>query len=178
VDERDADALSATATGPIATDLEFAARDQRLRRQADSSTRTRRARGSRRWSASSPGCRSCTRWSRAERQLEVPKYVRPRTDTPALTIGHGGCFGCIYSCAARAATRCSGSRRCRSTTRRRGEVFLRPGDIVKFRPIDASATTRCGGAARACGSPDVSFSLDEFEAEPDGYNGRLLEVLG
>ena len=31
------------------------------------------------------------------RQLEVPKYVRPRTDTPALTIGHGGCFGCIYS---------------------------------------------------------------------------------
>ena len=32
-----------------------------------------------------------------ERQLEVPKYVRPRTDTPALTIGHGGCFGCIYS---------------------------------------------------------------------------------
>ena len=32
-----------------------------------------------------------------ERQLEVPKYLRPRTDTPALTIGHGGCFGCIYS---------------------------------------------------------------------------------
>src|SRR5262249_22130262 len=32
-----------------------------------------------------------------EFQLEVPKYVRPRTDTPALTIGHGGCFGCIYS---------------------------------------------------------------------------------
>src|SRR5471032_2252606 len=32
-----------------------------------------------------------------EHQLEVPKYVRPRTDTPALTVGHGGCFGCIYS---------------------------------------------------------------------------------
>ena len=32
-----------------------------------------------------------------ERQLEVPKYVRPRTDTPPLTVGHGGCFGCIYS---------------------------------------------------------------------------------
>ena len=25
-----------------------------------------------------------------ERQLEVPKYIRPRTDTPALTVGHGG----------------------------------------------------------------------------------------
>lgn len=32
-----------------------------------------------------------------ERQLQVPKYVRPRTDTPKLTVGHGGCFGCIYS---------------------------------------------------------------------------------
>jgi len=32
-----------------------------------------------------------------ERQLQVPKYLRPRTDTPKLTLGHGGCFGCIYS---------------------------------------------------------------------------------
>ena len=32
-----------------------------------------------------------------ERQIEVPKYLRPRTDTPKLTVGHGGCFGCIYS---------------------------------------------------------------------------------
>lgn len=31
-----------------------------------------------------------------ERQIEVPKYLRPRTDTPRLTVGHGGCFGCIY----------------------------------------------------------------------------------
>jgi urea carboxylase len=27
----------------------------------------------------------------------VPKYLRPRTDTPKLTIGHGGCFMAIYS---------------------------------------------------------------------------------
>ena len=27
-----------------------------------------------------------------ERQLEVPKYLRPRTDTPKLTVGYGGCF--------------------------------------------------------------------------------------
>ena len=30
-------------------------------------------------------------------QIEVPKYLRPRTDTPKLTVGHGGCFGAIYS---------------------------------------------------------------------------------
>ena len=32
-----------------------------------------------------------------QRQIQVPKYLRPRTDTPKLTVGHGGCFGCIYS---------------------------------------------------------------------------------
>jgi urea carboxylase len=31
------------------------------------------------------------------RQLQVPKYLRPRTDTPKLTVGYGGCFACIYS---------------------------------------------------------------------------------
>ena len=32
-----------------------------------------------------------------QRQIEVPKYLRPRTDTPKLTVGYGGCFSCIYS---------------------------------------------------------------------------------
>jgi len=32
-----------------------------------------------------------------QKQIQVPKYLRPRTDTPKLTVGHGGCFGCIYS---------------------------------------------------------------------------------
>jgi len=32
-----------------------------------------------------------------EKQLQVPKYLRPRTDTPKLTVGYGGCFSCIYS---------------------------------------------------------------------------------
>ncbi|MGO4872098.1 MAG: 5-oxoprolinase subunit B family protein, partial [Roseiarcus sp.] len=32
-----------------------------------------------------------------KRQIQAPKYLRPRTDTPKLTVGHGGCFSCIYS---------------------------------------------------------------------------------
>src|SRR5256885_2977760 len=32
-----------------------------------------------------------------QRQIQVPKYLSPRTDTPRLTLGHGGCFSCIYS---------------------------------------------------------------------------------
>ena len=32
-----------------------------------------------------------------EKQLEVPKYLSPRTDTPKLTVGYGGCFTAVYS---------------------------------------------------------------------------------
>jgi len=32
-----------------------------------------------------------------KRQIQVPKYLRPRTDTPKQTVGYGGCFSCIYS---------------------------------------------------------------------------------
>jgi urea carboxylase len=31
------------------------------------------------------------------RQIQAPKYVRPRTDTPRGTIGYGGCFTAIYA---------------------------------------------------------------------------------
>lgn len=31
------------------------------------------------------------------RQLEAPKYLSPRTDTPRLAVGHAGCFTVIYS---------------------------------------------------------------------------------
>ena len=33
----------------------------------------------------------------AEYRFGLPKYLRPRTETPKLTVGHGGCFACIYS---------------------------------------------------------------------------------
>ena len=78
-----------------------------------------------------------------ERQLEVPKYVRPRTDTPALTVGHGGCFGCIYS------VRGAGGYQMFGITPvpiydpgqelpdfEEFVCFFEPGDIVKFEPID------------------------------------------
>ena len=31
-----------------------------------------------------------------DRQIEVPKYARPRTDTPALAFSWGGAFAAIY----------------------------------------------------------------------------------
>ena len=124
-----------------------------------------------------------------ERQLEVPKYVRPRTDTPPLTVGHGGCFGCIYS------VRGAGGYQMFGITPlpiydpeqalpdfKNFVCFFRPGDIVKFEPIDRSRYDELRGRAEqgdvTIRQRPVNFNLAEFLADPDAYNAQLLEVLG
>ncbi|GAB6987005.1 5-oxoprolinase subunit B family protein [Nocardioides pyridinolyticus] len=123
-----------------------------------------------------------------ERQLEVPKYVRPRTDTPALTVGHGGCFACIYSVRGAGGYQMFGLTPApifdpeqRLPDFEDFMVFFRPGDIVKFRPIDEAEYTSIraeveAGTYRFKQAP-VQFVLDDFLADPDGYNAGLLEAL-
>jgi urea carboxylase len=113
-----------------------------------------------------------------ERQLEVPKYVRPRTDTPALTIGHGGCFGCIYSVRGAGGYQMFGITPLPIYAPAEGEVFFRTGDIVKFVSISREEYDELQAAPHEPRHGETSFSLEDFEADPDGYNARLLEVLG
>ena len=121
-------------------------------------------------------------------QLEVPKYLRPRTDTPKLTVGHGGCFSCIYS------VRGAGGYQMFGITPapifdpaqklpylKDMMVFFRPGDIVKWKPITREEYDRDVAAVDA-GSFDlrirpVSFSLQKFLNDPAAYNTMLLEQL-
>lgn len=123
-----------------------------------------------------------------ERQLQVPKYLRPRTDTPKLTLGHGGCFGCIYS------VRGAGGYQMFGVTPapiydpaqqlaylKAHMVFFRPGDIVQFKPIDRDAYDLAVAEVEA-GRFDlrirpVEFSLDAFLADPIGYPKTLQEAL-
>jgi urea carboxylase len=113
-----------------------------------------------------------------ERQLEVPKYVRPRTDTPALTVGHGGCFGCIYSVRGAGGYQMFGITPLPIYAPERGEVFFRTGDIVSFRPLSRDEYDALRESPHEPRAAATSFSLEEFEAGPDEYNARLLEVLG
>lgn len=123
-----------------------------------------------------------------ERQLEVPKYLRPRTDTPALTVGHGGCFACIYS------VRGAGGYQMFGVTpvpifdpaQRLADfsefmVFFRPGDIVTFRAIDEaeyeSIRRQVDDGTYRYRQADVDFALADFLLGPDAYNARLLEAL-
>ncbi len=122
------------------------------------------------------------------RQLQVPKYLRPRTDTPKLTVGYGGCFSCTYS------VRGAGGYQMFGITPmpiydpleevsylRDFMVFFKPGDIVKYRPIDRAEYD----ATRALVEKnefeprirEVGFDLEAFKAGPDAYNAQLLEAL-
>jgi urea carboxylase len=123
-----------------------------------------------------------------ERQLEVPKYVRPRTDTPALTVGHGGCFGCIYSVRGAGGYQMFGitpvpiyDPQERLPDFQDFVCFFKAGDIVKFTPIDRARYDALRAQAEAgtvsLRTRPVSFSLADFEADPDAYNRGLLEVL-
>lgn len=123
-----------------------------------------------------------------ERQLEVPKYLSPRTDTPPLTIGIGGCFTAHYS------VRGAGGYQMLGITPAPifdplqqlpdfadFMVLFRAGDIVKYRPVD-EAEYRDIEAAVAAGTytykiAPVTFTLADALADSDSYNRTLLEAL-
>ena len=123
-----------------------------------------------------------------ERQLQVPKYLRPRTDTPKLTVGYGGCFSCIYS------VRGAGGYQMFGITpmpiydpeQKVGYledfmVFFKPGDIVKWKPVDRGEYDRILAQVEAnTYQPriaEVDFDLEAFNADIDGTNAKLMEAL-
>ncbi|NKX50641.1 carboxyltransferase domain-containing protein, partial [Arthrobacter deserti] len=121
-----------------------------------------------------------------EQQLEVPKYLSPRTDTPALTVGHGGCFACIYSGRGAGGYQMFGIAAApifdpaqSLPDFRDFMVFFRPGDIVKFRPVEETEYRRIqaevqAGTFRYRQAP-VSFDLQRALEDPAGYNREILE---
>lgn len=123
-----------------------------------------------------------------EFQLQVPKYIRPRTDTPALTVGYGGCFSCIYSVRGAGGYQMFGLTPApifdpeqRLPDFSEFMVLFRPGDIVKFKPVDQAEYERIQREVEAhtyqYRQAPVEFILEDFLKEPKAYNLRLLETL-
>ena len=123
-----------------------------------------------------------------ERQLQVPKYLRPRTDTPKLTVGYGGCFACIYSVRGAGGYQMFGitpmpiyDPKQTVSYLKDFMVFFRPGDIVKWRPIDrAEYDAIVAKVAAGTFEPkivEVDFDLEAFNADIDGTNRSLMEAL-
>lgn len=123
-----------------------------------------------------------------DKQIEVPKYLKPRTDTPKQTVGYGGCFSCIYS------VRGAGGYQMFGITPltifdadqevsylKDFMVFFRPGDIVKFKPVDREEYDSIlkaveNGTYEPRIAP-VTFDLEDFNGDIEGTNTKLMEAL-
>lgn len=123
-----------------------------------------------------------------DRQIQVPKYLRPRTDTPKLTVGYGGCFSCVYSVRGAGGYQMFGvtpmpifDPEQKTSYLKDFMVFFKPGDIVKWKPISKEEYERNLAEVEA-GTFEprirqVKFSLDDFNKDIDGTNAKILEAL-
>lgn len=123
-----------------------------------------------------------------DKQLQVPKYLRPRTDTPKQTVGHGGCFACVYSVRGAGGYQMFGVTPVpiydpsqKTAHLKDFMVFFQPGDIVKWKPIDRNEYDAIIAAVEdGTYKPriaEVEFDLDAFNADMSGTNAKMLEAL-
>lgn len=122
------------------------------------------------------------------RQLEAPKYLRPRTDTPARALGHGGAFTTIYPVRGAGGFQLLG--RCavpvfdvaHRLSDFGGEMVLpRAGDIFKYRPVTQEEYLQTRSLVED-GSyryriRETVFDFAAFTLDAAVYNRSLLEVL-
>lgn len=173
---------------PDATDLEYAARINGLKNveafiEAHSSSP---------WFVSMVGFVSglpfMFQMVEQEKQLEVPKYLSPRTDTPKQTLGYGGCFSCIYS------VRGAGGYQMFGVTPtpiydpkqtlpyfKESMVFFRAGDIVQFKAVDRNEydciLKKVEEGSYSPKTRPFSFDFDCYQNKPEDYKKKMMEVL-
>ncbi|WP_101296943.1 5-oxoprolinase subunit B family protein [Halegenticoccus soli] len=135
-----------------------------------------------------PGLPWCFQMVPRDRQIEVPKYVQPRTDTPARAVGFGGAFTAIYPVQGAGGYQLYGRTPLevldveqRLPDFRDSMVFPNPGDVLQFRRIDRDEYDAIREEVEA-GTyeyriEEVEFSPERFFEDPTGYNERLTEVL-
>lgn len=135
-----------------------------------------------------PGLPFCYQLEPRERQIEVPKYVRPRTFTPERAFGIGGAFSVIYPVQGAGGYQLYGMSATPVLNVRQDHpdfdhsiVFPRAGDILRYRSVDRTEFDETRAAVEA-GSfryrqQDVEFSPAAFLDDPQSVNDHLLGVL-
>lgn len=135
-----------------------------------------------------PGLPWCFQMVGRDRQIEVPKYVQPRTETPARAVGFGGAFTAIYPVQGAGGYQLFG----RTPVEvfdgdqslpdfQDSIVFPNPGDILNFRAIDREEYDAIREEVEA-GTFRYTYETTEFDpaafyADPDGYNNDLQELI-
>ncbi len=123
-----------------------------------------------------------------DKLIEVPKYVRPRTDTPERAFSWGGAFAAIYPVQGAGGYQLLGmcatpqvdpSRRLPDF--READWFFRVGDLAVFTPVDREGYDAIRAEVEAerfrYRQAPVEFIPSDFADDPDGVNASIMRSL-
>jgi urea carboxylase len=124
----------------------------------------------------------------AERQIQAPKYLRPRTETPDRAFALGGAYPAVYPAPSAGGYPLLGrvappvyDQAQRLKDFADDPAFARTGDICDYRPIDRAEYDRiqeevAAGTFSYLQRP-VTFEPAAFFKSPESYCQHLREVL-
>lgn len=135
-----------------------------------------------------PGLPFCFQLVPPEERIEVPKYVRPRTDTPERSFGFGGGFAVVYPVQGAGGYQLFGMAPApvfdlsqRLPDFADSIVFPKPGDILNYRSIDQKEFDDVREAVEAgtfkYQKANVTFHSDRALNDPKSYSQELLGAL-
>lgn len=135
-----------------------------------------------------PGLPFCYQLEPRERQVQVPKYVRPRTFTPERAFGFGGAFAVIYPVQGAGGYQLYGISPTPVLNVKQDHpdfadsiAFPKAGDILRYRAIDRTEFDETRAVVESgeyrYRQRDVEFSPAAFLADPQAVNDSLLKVL-
>ncbi|MBA2694206.1 MAG: carboxyltransferase domain-containing protein [Rubrobacter sp.] len=135
-----------------------------------------------------PGLPWCYQLVPPDEQVEVPKYVRPRTFTPKHAFGFGGGFAVVYSVQGAGGYQLYGIAAAPvldvSQTLKDFKdsiVFPKPGDIFNYRNVGEEEfeeiTAKVEDGSFEYRIRDFTFHADKSLADPHTYNDEIKGVL-
>lgn len=135
-----------------------------------------------------PGLPWCYQMVPREQQIEVPKYVRPRTYTPERAFGFGGAFAVIYPVEGAGGYQLFGTaaapifeKEQRSPDFNDSLTFPRQGDIFRYRSIEMDEYEKIRetvkkGTFRYL-TKDITFQPKNVLDDPKGFSKDVLGRL-
>jgi urea carboxylase len=135
-----------------------------------------------------PGLPWCFQMVPESEQLEVPKYVQPRTNTPSRAVGFGGAFSVVYPVQGAGGYQLYGRTPVevldvdqQLPAFHDSMVLPNPGDILNYRRIDREEYDAIREAVED-GTYEytieaIEFIPDEFFEAPYEYNEELMEAV-
>lgn len=135
-----------------------------------------------------PGLPWCFQIVPRQKQMEVPKYVRPRTFTPERTFGFGGAFAVIYPVQGAGGYQMYGiapapiyQREMTLPDFKESMVFPRQGDIFRYRSIDREEYDAIRQEVEkgifTYQKKGFSFTPNDVLADPEKFSQSVLRRL-